>query len=125
MCEGNATPLARLSEECGKCLRLQGQQDCDACRELAYRALCNGNDAAWDLLLVHLWPFILRGIYVTLPEASPAFAQSLGYRTLRLFRRQCASRSDLATNFPTLPTLLKILNQCLLQVMTPGADSLK
>jgi hypothetical protein len=124
MCEGNATPLARLSEECAKCLRLQGQQDCDVCRELAYRALCDDNDAAWDLLLVHLWPLILRGIYARQPEASPAVAQSLGYRALRLFRRQCANRSDLATNFPTFPTLLAILNSCLLQVITPGADGL-
>jgi hypothetical protein len=113
MCESNPTPLARLSEACGKCLRQRVQGSCEPCRELAYRALCDGNDAAWDLLLVHLWPYILRRIYADQPEMTPANAEALGYRALRLFRRHCAGRSDLATNFPAFPALLALLYVCL------------
>jgi hypothetical protein len=116
MCESSPTPLARLSEACAECLRQRQHEGCEACRELAYRALCDGNDAAWDLLLVHLWPYLLRAIYALQPEASPARSQELGYRALLLFRRRCANQGDLATNFPTFPALLLLLHQCLLEV---------
>lgn len=127
MCEPEPTPLARLGEECAKCLRQEwhearGPDGCEACRELAYRALCDGNDAAWDLLVTHLWPFILRWLYMTLPELTPTAAESLGYRVMWAFRRNCAERADLATNFPSFATLLNMLYRSLIQVVTPGAE---
>lgn len=127
MCESTPTPLARLSEQCAHCLRHQHQgarnpastaeASCEPCRELAFRALCNGNDAAWDLLLVHLWPFILRWLYAAQPELTPTRAEALGYQSLRGFRRLCAQRADLATNFPSFPLLLTTLQFCLRQVV--------
>ena len=120
MCESSVTPLARLSEQCAACLRQRARQSCESCRELAYRALCGGNDAAWDLLLVHLWPFILRWLYAQQPELTPALAAALGYRVLWRFRRQCQARSDLAANFPTIAELLTRLRRCLAEVLAEG-----
>jgi hypothetical protein len=124
MCESSPTPLARLSQQCADCLRpsQRAQANCASCRELAYRALCDGNEAAWDLLLVHLWPLILRWLYAAQPELTPRAAQALGYRALRVFRNHCASRSDLATNFPAFPTLLAILQRCVQQVIALGPE---
>ena len=93
---------------------------CEACRELAYRALCDGNDAAWDLLLMHLWPLLLRWLYAAQPELTPTVAEAWGYRALWNFRRQCAQRADLAANFPTFPLLLTTLRQCLHRVIDEG-----
>jgi hypothetical protein len=95
----------------------QGQAGCEPCRELAYRALCDGNDAAWDLLLSHLWPIILRWLYGALPELTPTGAEAYGYQILARFRRACSQRADLAANFPTFPALLVLLHHCLRQVI--------
>src|SRR5690242_10455909 len=106
MCESSPTPLARLSHQCADCLQKSTSAPCTSCRELAYRAFCDGNEAAWDLLIVHLWPLILRRLYAAQPELAPAAAQALGYQALRSFRRQVAAIGDLATAFPNFPALL-------------------
>src|SRR5262245_31422405 len=106
-------PLVWLSEQCAEGLRQSAQAGCDACRELAYRALCDGNDAAWDLLVVQLWPLILRWLYASDPELTPAAAEALGYRLLWRFRRHYANRPDLAATFPTFPELLQKLRRYL------------
>jgi hypothetical protein len=118
--EFSPIPLARLSEQCAQCLRQRIQGRCEACRELAHRALCCGNDAAWDSLLAHLWPFMLRWIYAAQPEVTPSVADALGYRALCSFRSQWTNRSDLATNFPAFPALLHDLHRCFMQIMASG-----
>ena len=123
MCDSSPTPLARLSQQCAACLHRQGQAarlraNCEPCRELAYRALCDGNDAAWDLLLMHLWPLLLRWLYAAQPELTPTVAEGMGYRVLWKFRDHCAQRADLAATFPIL---LATLRQCLHQVIDEGA----
>jgi hypothetical protein len=95
----------------------QKPSSCEPCRQLAYRALCDGNDAAWDLLIGHLWPLIMRRLYDVLPELTPAAAQALGYLALSRFRQLCEQRGDLATNFPPFPALLTLLNRCLRQII--------
>ena len=140
MCESTPTPLPRLSKECARCLQEQdegartvgprnqgpyGAASCEPCRELAYRALCDGNDAAWDLLLVHLWPFILRWLYAAQPELTPTHAEDLGYRGLLSFRTYCArfytAGTDLAASFPTFPMLVMLLQQFLRRAVQDGA----
>ncbi len=115
--EFSPIPLARLSEQCAQCLRQRSQGCCEPCRELAHRALCFGNDAAWDQLVVHLWPLILRWIYAAQPEVTPAAADALGYRALCSFRSQWTRRGDLTSNFPAFPTLLQELHRCLMQFL--------
>ena len=113
-------PLDQLSAMCYECLHQTLSRECEACRELAYRALCDGNDAAWDLLVSHLWPFMLHWIYAEVPEVGPMAAEALGYRTLWRFRRQCAAQANLATNFPTFTDLLRRLHRNLLQLLSGG-----
>jgi hypothetical protein len=120
MVEFSMTPLAQLSEQCAHCLRQPGQHSCETCRELAYRALCGGNDAAWDLLLAHLWPILQCWIYAAQPEVTPLVANALGYRTLWIFRSHCGNRAHLATQFPPFPVLLHDLHRCLMQVIALG-----
>ena len=117
MAEFSVTPLAQLSEECAISLRQEGERRCEACRELAYRALCEGNDAAWDLLLAHLWPMLQGWIYAVEPEVTPAVANVLGYRALWSFRRRWANRSVVANYFPTFPVLLQDLRRVLMQLL--------
>jgi len=116
MVESSPKLLDRLSQQCAECLRQGGQRDCEPCRKLAYRALCGGNDAAWDMMVVHLWPFVLRWIYATLPEVTPAVAEMLGYRALWNFRSHYALRPTLATNFPSFPALLTELHHITVQL---------
>src|SRR3954468_9277156 len=117
--EQSRPPLAWLSDACTKCLLQRVQADCEPCRELAYRALCDGNDAAWDLLVVHLWPLILRWLYANDPELMPTTAEAHGYRLLWRFRRHYTDRPDLAADFPSFHELLKSLQRYLLQMNPP------
>lgn len=115
-------PLVWLRDSCIQCLRSTAQAECEACRELAYRAFCEGNDAAWDMLVVALWPLILRRLYVHNPELTPAAAEALGYRLLWRFRRHYVNRPNLTANFPTFPELLQTLYHYFSQIDPPHSD---
>jgi hypothetical protein len=115
MDEAGLTPLVQLGKACALCLQGEtGQQgsNCAACRRLLYRALCEGNDGAWDEALRHLWPLILRSLYAAQPELTPTGAAGLGYQALLAFRRAIARRRYTSTTFPAFPALLALLQRC-------------
>jgi hypothetical protein len=79
---------------------------------LLYRALCEGNDGAWDEAVRHLWPLILRWLYAAQPELTPTRAAARGYQALHAFRRTVARHNYTFTTFPAFPALLALLQRC-------------
>jgi hypothetical protein len=112
----NALPLDQLSHRCAECLHRARPTACDACRTLLYRALCTGNDAAWDLMVGHLWSAVFQWIYRDLPEITPADAEAVASLALHRFRQQYHHPADLAT-FPTFSTLMADLQRYTVQIL--------
>jgi hypothetical protein len=111
-------PLDQLALQCAACLHEYPRHPCPACQELLRRALCDGNDAAWDTVVLHLWPFVLRWLYAALPDSAPDVIAVLAYRALWQFRSHYADHPQLAANFPTFAMLMQDLRRCTAQVST-------
>ncbi len=80
--------LNQLRAFCPPLLQVTSAVERDAWAELQQRALVAQNPAAWDLLLLCLWPSLLSWIYAYAPETSPAVARRFALRVLCQFQRQ-------------------------------------
>jgi hypothetical protein len=109
--------LDHLKRACVHCLQTSRHDAGAPCRELLRRAFCDHNDAAWDAVIVHLWPTILGWLYEQQPDLSPAAAERLGYQAVRQFHSHHSANSDLATPFPTFQLLMADLRDCTRQVV--------
>lgn len=89
-------PLSQLTLYCPPLLQATSPDARSAWVELYRRVLVEENQAAWDALMMRLWPAILHWIYAYAPELPPATAERIAQRAINeLKRRQVPSpRTD-------------------------------
>lgn len=81
-------PLSQLMLYCPPLLQASSVGPRSAWVELYRRALAEDNGAAWDALMVRLWPALLHWIYTYAPELSPATAERIAQHAINDFKRQ-------------------------------------
>ncbi|MCE7986119.1 MAG: hypothetical protein DYG89_33495 [Caldilinea sp. CFX5] len=81
-------PLSQLILYCPSLLQAASAETRTAWVELYRRALVEENQAAWDALMLRLWPAILYWIYTYAPDVSPATAERIAQRAINDFKRQ-------------------------------------
>lgn len=81
-------PLSQLILYCPPLLQVTSAEARGAWAELYGRALGERNQAAWDALMIRLWPGILHWIYACTPEVSPAMAERIAQRIISEFKHQ-------------------------------------
>ena len=91
-------PLGQLTLYCPPLRQTLSVEEEGAWRELQRRALGEQNPAAWDALLMRLWPTVLFAIYERTSEIPPATAELLAQRILSAFKRR--------HRFPVTPATL-------------------
>jgi len=84
-----------------------------ALRELLRRAFLAGNGAAWDAVVPLLWPRLLQMAYATHADLTPAQAEQFAYLALVRFQHLLTTSLSPAKPFPTYPTLIRWLQQCM------------
>jgi hypothetical protein len=109
--------LDHLNRACAACLQSDRNDAGEPCRELLRRAFADHNDAAWDAVIVHLWPAVLVWLYEQEPDLAPATAERLVYQAVRLFRSHYLCNAPATDLFPTFPLLMADLQACTKQVL--------
>ncbi len=115
-------PLHQLLRVCPPLLQVTSAADARAWQELQHRALVEQNPAAWDALLVRLWPSILFWIYANAPEMTPAVAEILAQRVIGVFKRQHIRPDSHTVELPNHLTLIADLRRTVIQVLTTSAN---
>ncbi|MEZ4679095.1 MAG: hypothetical protein R2932_33250 [Caldilineaceae bacterium] len=86
MSDFTTMPIDQLSERCTSLAQPLSMEGEIAWQELLRRALLEHSDAAWDALVLLLWPAVLFWIYAQRPEIAPAVAEALVQRVIRQFQ---------------------------------------
>lgn len=81
-------PLSQLTLYCPPLLQATTAEARGAWGELYRRALIEQNHAAWDALMIRLWPSLLYWVYAYAPEIAPATAERVAQRAISEFKRQ-------------------------------------
>jgi len=111
-------PLRQLIYYCPSLLQATTAENRSAWVELYRRALVEQNGAAWDALMMRLWPALLYWIYSRAPDISPATAERFAQQTISEFQRQQATAtadSSLLTYDQLLMNLQRLIVQVLAQ----------
>lgn len=107
-------PLSQLILYCPSLLQATTAESRVAWLELYRRALVQQNQAAWDALMMRLWPAILYWIYSRAPEVTPATAERFAQQTISEFQRQQSvnvADSPLLTYDQLLMSLQQLIEQ--------------
>lgn len=80
--------LGQLTLYCPPLRQALSGEEQGAWRELQRRAFLEQNPAAWDALVMRLWPTVLVGIYNYAPELAPAAAALLAQQILHTFKQR-------------------------------------
>lgn len=104
-------PLSQLILYCPPLLQATSFDARSAWVELYRRALVEENQAAWDALMIRLWPAILHWIYTHAPEVSPATAERIAQRAINEFKRQQITPPRSASLLPGYEQLVRDLQQ--------------
>jgi hypothetical protein len=104
-------PLDGLIAHCPPLRLVISAQERAAWAELQRRALCNGNSAAWDLLLLRSWSTLLFWIYEQAPETAPARAEQLAQQVLHNYKRLHRRNTPYLRSLHSYETLVAELQQ--------------
>lgn len=104
-------PLSQLIHFCPPLLQTTSVEARGAWAELYRRALGEQNQAAWDALMIRLWPSLLYWIYARVPEVSPATAERVAQRAIRELKRQSTSLFHRTSSLPDHEQLLTDLQR--------------
>lgn len=81
-------PLGQLTFYCPPLRQTLTVEEQGAWRELQRRAFGEQNPAAWDALVMLLWPTVLLHIYAFTPDIAPAAAERQAQQLLTTFKRR-------------------------------------
>jgi hypothetical protein len=104
-------PLSQLIHYCPSLLQVTSAETRSAWVELYRRALVEQNQAAWDALMIRLWPSLLYWIYARAPEISPATAERVAQRAIRELKRQSTTLFHRTSSLPDYEQLLTDLQR--------------
>jgi hypothetical protein len=101
-------PLDQLLHYCAPLAQPLTPLAAAAWAELLRRALREQSDAAWDALVVGLWPAVLAWVYAQRPDLAPTAAELVAQRVIFQFRGESAVSGTLSsvTDAAALRTLL-------------------
>ncbi len=108
-------PLDQLIDFCPPLLHVTSAVERRAWHELQRRALVEQNPAAWDALIVRLWPTMLLWIYTYAPELAPARAEIIAQRTISEFQQRQSRPVDHAT-------LIAALHHAVIQLLVTSKN---
>lgn len=107
-------PLSQLTLYCPLLHQAHSAAEQGAWRELYRRAVNEQNPAAWDALLMRLWPGLLYWIYTRRPDLAPATAERFAQHILSEFKR----RQTVTAPLPSHERLVADLQQLVERLLT-------
>lgn len=110
-------PLSQLILYCPPLLQATSPDARGAWVELYRRALVEENQAAWDALLMRLWPAILHWIYSYAPEVLPATAERIAQRVINEFKHHQVSLPRADSPLPGYEQLVRDLHQVVARLL--------
>jgi hypothetical protein len=110
-------PLSQLIRYCPPLLQATSSDARGAWVELYRRALVEANQAAWDALLMRLWPAILHWIYSYAPEVSPATAERIAQRAINEFKHHQVPPPRADSPLPGYEQLVSDLHQVVARLL--------
>lgn len=110
-------PLSQLILYCPSLLQATTTESRVAWLELYRRALVEQNQAAWDALMMRLWPALLYWIYNHAAEVSPAAAEQIAQRVISEFKRHRTTATTTHSPLPTYDQLLMNLQRLIEQLL--------
>lgn len=106
--------LSQLTLYCSPLHQAHASAEQGAWRELCRRAVNEQNPAAWDALLMRLWPSVLYWIYSRRPDLAPATAERFAQQILTEFKRRQTVIAALPSHERLVADLQQLVERLLL-----------